>query len=149
MATSSATVKADSYFGPLASATPTAANSGPGNNPVRRPSSNANASEALATRTLQDGRTIAIWAGKYVDITNESTTDYLEVAYSVAAQALVYGQQSTFGAGSAAAGRRLAPGETKSWIVPPTALYANWILSAAGPSTVCFQCSEGNVEGIA
>jgi hypothetical protein len=146
----SAEIKAASYFGPLASATPTAANSGPGNNPCRRPTSTANTSEALATRALQDGRTIAIWAGKYVDITNEDLVNPVEVAFSVAAQTLVYGQVGTFAAGSAAAGMRIQPGQTKGVIVPPTALYANWIQPAAAPaSTIEFHCSEGNIEGIA
>lgn len=140
---SNAEVKAASYFGPMAVATPS--DGTPGNNVIRRASSSTNTSEALDTATLTDGRVVATWAGKYVDVKNESTSDYLEFAFSVSAQTLVYNTSSAFTAGSAAAGWRLSPGETKSVLVPPTALYVNWVLSAAGPSTVAFYCSEGNV----
>lgn len=141
---STAEIKDASYIGPVASATPTA-DGGPGNNTIRRASSSTNTSEALAINALDDGRSQVLWAGKFVDIKNESTTDYLEFAFSVAAQTLVYGQTGTFEAGNAASGWRLDPGQTISVVCPPNCRFANWILSAAGPSTVAMRCSEGNV----
>lgn len=141
---STAEIKDASYLGPVASATPTA-DGGPGNNTVRRASSGTNTSEALAVNTLDDSRVRVLWAGKFVDIKNESTTGYLEVAYSIGAQTLVYGQTGTFEAGDPASGWRLDPGQTISEVVPPGMTHVNWILSEAGPSTVAFRCSEGNV----
>lgn len=141
---STAEVKDASYFGPVGETTPTA-DSKTGNNTVRLASSNTNTSSALAVNALEDGRTVVLWAGKFVDVKNESTTDYLEFCFSSTARTLVYGQTSTFEAGSAVAGWRLNPGETLSVVCPPGSTHANWILSAAGPSTVAFRCSEGNV----
>lgn len=144
---STAEVKDASYLGPMATATPTAdpSASNPGTNVVRYASSSTNTSEALAVNALSDGRSPVLWAGKFVDVKNESTTDYLEFAFSAGAQTLVYGQTGTFEAGNEAAGWRLNPGETLSVVCPPGATHANWILSAAGPSTVAFRLSEGNV----
>lgn len=139
-----ASEKADAYFGPMAMATPTDGTLA--SNVIRRPSANTNTSEALNTDTMADNSVKCPWQGKYVDIKNESPTDYLEIAFSIAAQTLVYGQQGTFAAGHAAAGWRLDPGQTISVIVPKEALYANWILaSGAAASTVAFRLSEGNV----
>lgn len=141
---SNAEVKDASYFGPVGETTPTA-DGKTGNNTVRYASSSTNSSQALAVNALDDGRSLVLWAGKFVDVKNESTTDYLEFCFSTVARTLVYGTTSTFEAGSAIAGWRLNPGETISVICPPGMFYANWILSAAGPSTVAFRCSEGNV----
>lgn len=141
---SNAEVKDASYFGPVAEVTPTA-DSKTGNNTVRYASSSTAASQALAVNAVDGRGNVVLWAGKFVDVKNESTTDYLEYAYSVGSVTLVYGTTSTFEAGSAVAGWRLAPGETRSEIVPPGCTHANWVLSAAGPSTVAFRCSEGNV----
>jgi hypothetical protein len=96
--------------------------------------------------TTDSGRIVIPWQGKYVDVTNEDPVNPLEVAFTVGAQTLVYGQIGTFAAGGhAASGERIQPGQTRSIICPGDATYANWILGAAGPSTVAFRCSEGNV----
>lgn len=149
---SNAEVKAASYFGPMASLTPTgisgaagAPQIGPGNNTIRRPSSSSSTSEALAVNTLEDGTPKVIWAGKYVDVTNESATDAVDFAYGIGAGTLIFGEQCTFEAGDVNAGERIQPGQTKGWIVPPLATHATWILGAAGPSTLTFRCSEGEV----
>lgn len=139
---STAEIKDASYFGPLASASPTDGTSG--NNTVRRASSSTNTSEELLNATV-NGRVVYPWQGHYVDIKNESTVDALDFAFSVAAQTLVYGQTGTFAAGNVASGWRIGPGEKISVICPPTAKFANWILGAAGPSTVAMRCSDGNV----
>jgi hypothetical protein len=141
---SNAEVKDASYFGPVGEATPTA-DGKTGNNTVRYASSNTASSQALAVNTIDDGRSLTLWSGKFVDVKNESLTDSLEFCFSVAAVTLVYGTTSTFEAGSAVAGWRLDPGQTISVICPPNCKFANWILGAAGPSTVAFRCSEGNV----
>lgn len=134
--------KSDSYYAPLARATPT--DGSLGNNPIRYATSTTNSSEALNTDTLQDGVTVCSWAGKYVNVKNESLVYSLDFAYSVAAQTLVYGQTGTFAAGNAASGWRLGPGEQTSLIVPPGARFANWIQEGgAVASTIAFYCSEG------
>lgn len=139
---SNAEIKDASYFGPVAEATPTTG-ARPGNNTVRRPSSNTNTSEELAKNTLDGGLVKYLWPGHFVDVTNESTSDALEFAFSVGAKTLVFGQTSTFEAGSDVAGERLQPGEKRSVLCPPGMTHVNWILGAAGPSTVAFRCSDG------
>lgn len=128
----------------MGQATPTTGGA-PGNGTVRLATSSTNVSPALATNALDDGRTVALWAGKFVDIKNESATDYLECCFSVGAKTLVYGTTSTFEAGSDIAGWRLDPGEKISVICPPLATHFNAVLGAAGPSTVALRCSEGDV----
>jgi hypothetical protein len=134
--------KADSYTAPMAVAEGT--DGSIRNNVIRRPTSTANTSEALNSDTMQDGVTRVVWAGKYVNIRNEDTSNPVEFAFSAAAQTLVYGQTGTFAAGNAASGWRLAAGEQMSVIVPPTAAFVNWIQpAAAAASTIAFYVSEG------
>jgi hypothetical protein len=141
---SNAEVKTASYFGPLAGTTPTDGNSR-GNNPIRRPTSESNTSEALATATI-NGRTVVLWAGQYVDICNEDLVNPLEYSFSFGAQAITYGQTGTFATGNAATGERLMPGERVSRIVPPDATYVNFRQPAGvTAATVLFRRSEGNV----
>jgi hypothetical protein len=133
--------KADSFYGPMAAAEGT--DGAIRNNVIRRASSSTNTSEALETDVMQDGVTRTEWAGKYVNVRNEDPVNPVEFAFSVGAVTLVYAQVGTFTAGSAVAGWRLMPGEQMSVIVPPTATYVNWVLGAAGPSTIAFYVSEG------
>jgi len=130
--------KADSYFAPMAAAQGT--DGSIRNNVIRRPVAAGNTSEALDTSVMLDGVTRVDWAGKYVDVKNESATDALEFAFSAGAQTLTLAAVGTFTAGNVASGWRLGPGETKSVVVPPTATHVNWI-GAGG--TIAFYCSEG------
>lgn len=134
--------KAASRYAPMASATP--ADGSKGNNVIRYATSTAVSSQALNTVAMQDGVTIAPWAGKYVTVKNEDLANPLEFAFSVTAATLVYGTTTTFGVGSAACGWRIGPGETVDFIVPPTARFANWIQpSGATASTIALYVSEG------
>jgi hypothetical protein len=133
-----------SYFGPMAMATPTDGTLA--TNTIRRATSSTNTSEALNSDTMQDGAVKVVWAGKFVDVTNEDLVNPLDFAFSVAAQTLVYGKAGTFAVGDAESGERIFPGQTKSYIVPPGAGFANWIQPAgAAAATIAFRLSEGNV----
>ena len=137
-----ATEKAASIYGPRAAATPSSG--ALGNNVVRLATSATSTSAALATASLADGRTVTVWAGKWVSIKNEDSTNGIDVAFSPASQALVYGQVSTFGAGNAACGWRLGPGEKLDVIVPPDSTYFNFVQpSGAAAATIALYCSEG------
>jgi hypothetical protein len=132
------------YFGPMARATPT--DGSLSTNPIRYATSSTNTSEALNSDTMQDGSVKVVWAGKFVDVTNEDLVNPLDFAFSVAAQTLVYGQTGTFAAGNAASGGRVFPGQTKSFICPPGSGFANWIQPAgAAAATIEMHLSEGNV----
>jgi hypothetical protein len=132
------------YFGPVARATPTDGTLS--TNPIRLATSSTNTSEALNSGTMQDGSVKVVWAGKFVDVTNEDLVNPLDFAFSVAAQTLVYGQTGTFAAGNPASGERIFPGQTKSYIVPPGSGFANWIQPPlAAAATIAFRLSEGNV----
>ena len=139
---STAEIKQASYAAPMASATQSAGGH-PGNGTVRIATSSTNVSSALDTNALNDGRTQVAFSGKYVDVKNEDLVSPLEFAFSVGAATLVYGQTSTFAAGSAAAGWRLSPGETKSVIVPVNATHLNHIQpGGATAATIAVYCSE-------
>src|SRR6185503_895958 len=141
---SNAEIKAASYYGPRASATPT--NGDPGLNTIRFATSEVAASPEMNSDTMQDGRPVYPYQGKYVNIKNEHASLGLDVAFSVAAQTLVYGQTSaSFAVGDARAGWNLSPGETISAIVPNDAKFFNHILESAGTGKVAIRCSEGNV----
>lgn len=132
------------YFGPVARATPTDGTLS--TNTIRIATSSTSTSAALNSDTMQDGSVKVVWAGKFVDVTNEDLVNPLDFAFSVAAQTLVYGTTGTFAAGDAAAGERIFPGQTKSYIVPPGMGFANWIQPAgAVAATIAFRLSEGNV----
>lgn len=137
-----------SYFGPMATATPTASDHG--NNTVRFAVTNANISQALDTATDPSGRNTIPWVGRFVNIKNEDPIYGLNYAFSAGAVALVYGQVSaSFAAGNAAAGWYLGPGQQDSVIVPPGATHVNFIgANAASTGPIAFRCSEGAVPNV-
>jgi len=139
---SNAETKAASYFGPVATTTTA---TGGLQGVARYATSTSSANVALPTVTYGDGRVVCTLQGKYMDFTNESTTNGMNFAFGVgAAPTLVYGQAATLGTGHVSAGAHLAPGQTKSVIVPPLATHIAWI-AAAGTDSISFYCSEGNV----
>lgn len=136
--------KADSYYGPMAAATPTDGSFG--NNVIRFATSTANISQALNTDVMQDGVTRTPYQGKYVNVQNEDTVSGLDFAFSNGAVTLTYGAVSaSFAAGNAVAGWRLGPGQSISVICPPTATHVNFIQAsgAAAAATIAFYLSEG------
>lgn len=142
MSGSTAEIKQASYAAPMATAT-LSTGGHPGNGTVRTATSTTNVSTALDTNALNDGRTQVSFSGKYVDVKNEDLVNPLEFAFSVGAVTLVYGQTSTFASGSAVAGWRLSPGETKSMIVPVSATHLNHIQpGGATAATIAVYCSE-------
>lgn len=137
--------KAASYYAPMAQATPTDGSSGLGT--VRFATSSTADSQALNTDVLQDGRTVYPWRGKYVNFKNEDLFNPLDVAFSVGAVTLVYGQTAaSFAAGSAVAGWRLMPGEERSEMCPNDATHFNYVQpSGAVAATVALRLSEREV----
>jgi hypothetical protein len=139
--------KAASYYGPVARATPTDGTQG--NNAIRFATSSTADSKALNTDSKSDGETINPYWDKYVDIHNEDLSNPLEVAFSdgAAGATLVYGLSASFAAGSAVAGWRLNPGETKSVICPRGSTFFNFVQpGSVSASTVALYCSEGVVS---
>lgn len=137
-----------SYFGPMATATPTMQDHG--NNTIRFAVTAANISQALAPITTASGRVNIPVVGRFMNIKNEDPVYGLNYAFSAGAQVLVYGQVSaSFAAGAAGAGWYLGPGQQDSVIVPPGATFVNFIgqnASAVGP--IAFRCSEGAVPNV-
>lgn len=152
-----ATIKADSRMGPVATTELLGRSLNIGGNlqgfnngtigQYCYDATTANATAALPTETLNDGRTVVPLQRDYITIGNTNASAKLWYAFGIgAAPTLVAGQLSAFGTGHVSAGDWIAPGAKEDVIVPPGATHLAWILDAgASASLITIRCSEGNV----